>query len=99
MYLGWGRGSYRKWLPNFKEPFIDPGQATGMPLFPRIFWGKAPWREAWLKPAGFPHPAGCPGDLGVAKVGKGDTASNRIMNGWQEFHRIPPSPHHTHTDL
>lgn len=46
MYLGWGRG-YRKGPRASKEPFIDPGQAHRMPVFPGIFWGKA-LQRAWL---------------------------------------------------
>lgn len=43
MYLGWGWG-YRKGHQNFKEPFIDPHQADGRPLFSRIF-RKVFWME------------------------------------------------------
>lgn len=32
---------------SVKEPFIDPGQAHRMPVFPGIFWGKA-LQRAWL---------------------------------------------------
>lgn len=95
MYLGWGEG-YRKGPQSFQEPFIDPGQADGMPVLPGVFWGKALQRArlVWHLLQGFRTQLGAPEARGEQRLGRGAvpaSAGDPSKHSWQGC-QMPPQP-------